>query len=87
VRPNVKLSKPTNRRFKKGISSNPSGRPFGTQNKSTRLGEQLLEGATENLSGVLLEFALNGNIHALRTVNARLVRMAAQALAILEGNA
>jgi hypothetical protein len=85
--PLVSKAKSSDRRFPKGVSGNPSGRPFGNQNTSTRIDEQLLEGEAEELSRLPFAFLLNGDIHALRALRARHVRMTARALAILEGDA
>jgi hypothetical protein len=51
--------------FHKGSSGNPSGRPPGSQNTSTLLYEQMLEGKGELLITKLMEKAEQGDIRAL----------------------
>jgi hypothetical protein len=65
-------SSPTKSRFKNGSGGHSSRHPRGSRNKTTRFLEQLLEGSGENLARLILEFARNGDIHALRTVTARI---------------
>jgi hypothetical protein len=58
-------SRTTTGKFQKGASGNPSGRPLGSQNKSTLLYEQMLEGKAELLIAKLMEKAEQGDIRAL----------------------
>jgi len=54
------------RRYKKGTSGNPSGRPTGSRNRATLLAEQLLDGEAEQLVRQAVKLAKKGNVHALR---------------------
>jgi hypothetical protein len=66
-------SKTNNGRFAKGNSGNPSGRPLGSQNKSTLIMGSLLEGEAEQLTRKVIELAMEGNIAALRLCMDRLM--------------
>lgn len=52
-------------RFRKGQSGNPSGRPRGARNKTTRAVEALLDGEAEALTRKAIERALEGDTTAL----------------------
>ena len=52
--------------FQKGKSGNPSGRPKGALNKTTKAVQLLLDGEAENLTRKAVELALEGDITALR---------------------
>jgi hypothetical protein len=54
------------RRFTKGQSGNPNGKPRGARNKVTRAAEQLLDGEAEALTRKAIELALAGDTTALR---------------------
>jgi hypothetical protein len=54
------------RRFTKGQSGNPKGKPCGARNKVTRAAEQLLDGEAEALTRKAIELALAGDTTALR---------------------
>jgi len=53
-------------RFQKGQSGNPSGRPKGALNKTTRAVQALLDGEAESLTRKAVELALDGDITALK---------------------
>ena len=53
-------------RFPKGVSGNPTGRPKGALNRTTRACQELLEGESEAITRKAVELAKNGDIQALR---------------------
>jgi len=59
-------SKQRGRGFKPGQSGNPSGRPKGALNRTTRAVQALLEGEAEALTRKAIEKALEGDSVALR---------------------
>jgi hypothetical protein len=61
------------RRFRKGHSGNPAGRPLGSRNKATLLAEALMEGEAEDITQVLIERARAGDATALKLYFERLV--------------
>jgi hypothetical protein len=63
------------RRFEKGRSGNPAGRPRGVRNRATRsrAAEALLEGEAEALTRKAIELALGGDAAVLRLCLERLV--------------
>jgi Family of unknown function (DUF5681) len=54
------------RRWKKGESGNPAGRPKGARHKATLAAEQLLDGEAEALTRKAIEKAKEGDSVALR---------------------
>ena len=58
--------KTTTKRWSKGTSGNPAGRPVGSRNKSTLFIEELLNGESEALIRKAIELALKGETTALR---------------------
>jgi hypothetical protein len=54
------------RRFEKGRSGNPAGRPPGARNQATLTAELLLDGEAEALTRKAVELALGGDPSALR---------------------
>ncbi len=54
------------RRFQKGQSGNPSGRPPGSRNKTTLAVDALLDGDAETLTRKAIELAKTGDVTALR---------------------
>lgn len=60
-------------RFQPGQSGNPSGRPKGARNATTRLAEALLDGEAEELTRKAIEMAKGGDVPALRMCLERLV--------------
>lgn len=59
--------------FGPGQSGNPSGRPKGSRNATTRLVEELLDGEAEEIARKAIELAKGGDGPALRMVLDRLV--------------
>ena len=59
-------------RFQPGQSGNPSGRPKGSRNVTTRLVETLLEGEAEELTRKAIELAKGGDAPVLRMVLERI---------------
>lgn len=59
--------------FGAGRSGNPSGRPKGARNRTTRAVEALLEGEAEALTRKAIELALDGDGPALRLCIDRLI--------------
>ena len=54
------------KKFKKGQSGNPDGRPKGARNRATVAVEELLDGEAEALTRKAVEKALDGDMMALR---------------------
>jgi flavoprotein len=54
------------RRFRKGRSGNPAGRPQGSRNKTTLAVDALLDGEAETLTRKAIEKAKDGDVTALR---------------------
>ncbi len=54
------------RRFPKGVSGNPEGRPVGARNKATLAMEALLDGEAETITRTAIEKAKEGDTTALR---------------------
>ena len=54
------------RPFEKGMSGNPSGRPRGSRNATTLALEALLDGQAQALTQKAIDFALSGDMPALR---------------------
>ena len=61
------------RRFQKGRSGNPAGRPRGSQNRKTLMAELLLQGEADALARKAIELALGGSETALRLCLDRLI--------------
>ena len=61
------------RKFRKGKSGNPQGRPKGSKNRKTLMAELLLEGESEALARKAIELALGGSESALRLCLDRLI--------------
>lgn len=61
------------RKFQKGRSGNPLGRPKGTRNKATLLVEKLLENEAEGICRQAIELAKKGNIQAIKLVLDRIL--------------
>jgi Family of unknown function (DUF5681) len=61
------------RRFRKGQSGNPKGRPRGSLNRGTRAAALLLDGEAELLARKAVELALAGDAGALRLCLDRIV--------------
>jgi Family of unknown function (DUF5681) len=59
--------------FQKGQSGNPAGRRKGTRNYATRLAEALFDGAAEEICGVVIDKAREGDIIAARLIVERLI--------------
>lgn len=60
-------------RFKPGTSGNPSGRPKGALNRSSRVAAAFLQGEAEALARKAVELALAGDVTALRVCLERLL--------------
>jgi hypothetical protein len=52
--------------FEKGQSGNPAGRPPGSRNKATILGESMFQGEAEAIIRVAIDKALEGDVRAIR---------------------
>ena len=65
--------RPSDTRFSKGRSGNPSGRQPGCRNRSTLAAESLLEGEADLLTRKAIDLALAGDTTALRLCLERLV--------------
>lgn len=61
------------RPFEEGQSGNPSGRPKGSRNRSTKALEAIFEGEAEALTRKAIEMALEGDTVALRMCMDRLM--------------
>ena len=61
------------RRFEKGKSGNPAGRPRGARNKATLAAEALFDSEAEALSRKAVELALDGSEGALRLCLDRII--------------
>lgn len=61
------------RRFRKGESGNPAGRPLGARNRATLIAEALMEGEAEDLTRVLIERVRAGDPTAMKLYFERLV--------------
>ena len=61
------------RKFQKGKSGNPHGRPKGTRNKATVLAEALLQTEIEAICRKAVEEAKNGNIQAIKIILDRIL--------------
>jgi len=61
------------RRFEKGRSGNPAGRPPGLRNRATEAAELLLDGEAEALTRKAVELALDGDPSALRLCLERII--------------
>jgi Family of unknown function (DUF5681) len=68
-----KQQKQPGRRFEKGRSGNPAGRPRGSRNRSTLAAQLLLQGEAEALTRKAVELALGGDPAALRLCLDRLI--------------
>jgi hypothetical protein len=53
-------------RFEKGQSGNPAGRPPGSRNKATILGESIFQGEAEAIIRKAIEKAMEGDMTAIR---------------------
>lgn len=60
------VEKQRGRRFQKGQSGNPSGRPRGSRNATTLALENLLDGQANALTQKAIDLALAGDMAALR---------------------
>ena len=61
------------RRFSKGQSGNPGGRPKGARNRTTLAVESLLQGEAEAITRTAIELAKSGDTVALRLILERVV--------------
>src|SRR5690349_4717439 len=61
------------RPFPPGISGNPGGRPRGSKNRATLLWEQMSQDNAEEIFGIVLDLARNGDKSMLRACLDRLV--------------
>jgi len=61
------------RPFAPGVSGNPAGRPRGALNHATRAAMALMQGQVEQLTGVVIARALEGDMTAMKLVFDRLV--------------
>ena len=61
------------RKFQKGKSGNPFGRPKGIRNKATLLAEALLQTEVEAICRKAIEEAKNGNIQAIKIILDRIL--------------
>jgi hypothetical protein len=60
-------------RFQKGQSGNPSGRPKGSKNKATLLGENILASESEAILLKCVDMAKRGDATAMRLLIPRLI--------------
>ena len=65
--------KQAKRRFQKGQSGNPSGRPMGARNAATMAAESLLDGESETLTRKAIELAKEGDGPALKLCLERII--------------
>ncbi len=61
------------RRYRKGQSGNPAGRPPGSRNRLTVAAEALLEGEADALTRKAIDMALEGDTTALKLCLERIV--------------
>jgi len=61
------------RRFAKGVSGNPAGRPVGSRNTATEMAQALLDGEADALVRRCVELAMEGNPAAMKLCLERLV--------------
>jgi len=61
------------RPFAKGRSGNPSGRPVGALNRSSRVAAALFEGEADAIGRKAIELAKAGDVQAIRLILERLV--------------
>ena len=54
------------KKWKKGVSGNPAGRPLGSRHKTTLAVEALLDGEAEGLTRKAVDMAMAGDTTALR---------------------
>jgi Family of unknown function (DUF5681) len=73
MRAPVNTEKIQGRRFRKGQSGNPAGRPSGSRNKTTLAVEALFDGEAESLTRKAIEMAMGGDGPALRLCLDRIV--------------
>ena len=66
MRAPVNTEKIQGRRFRKGQSGNPAGRPRGSRNKTTLAVDALLDGEAETLTRKAIEKAKDGDVTCLR---------------------
>ena len=62
-----------NKGFQKGVSGNPKGRPKGSRNKLTQLGQRLLETDAEEIVIAIIEKAKAGDSAAQRLCLERII--------------
>jgi len=73
--------------FTKGRSGNPSGRPKGALNNTTKAAMELLDGEAEAITRKAIELALAGELPALKLVLERIIPVKKEALVHLVNNA
>lgn len=61
------------RPFAKGVSGNPTGRPIGALNRSSRVAAALFEGEAEAIGRKAVALALGGDVQAIRLILERLL--------------
>ena len=59
--------------FQKGESGNPAGRPRGALNRATVLAQTLLSERAESIAAKVIEWAVQGDLAAIRVCMERLV--------------
>jgi len=72
------------RKYQKGKSGNPLGRPRGVRNKATLLAEKLLENEAEEICRQAIELAKKGNIQAIKIVLDRILPPKKEALIFID---